>query len=356
MIRGWTRFLCLFFLFCNLGIKCAFGAEPDWEKMQQIREELERLADEAPGEVNSDEFKEAADTYIQMLIESKGESSTGIISEYITDPDVTAEFAAEHFVYTLPNLQRFYSSVPKGTMITAPVHFIPVEGALVTVKKDGKVIERPKSDVYKETGSYEVKMVAYGDGNVQLEAFNVYEVTFCFRIIDTYTKDVNYAYPPEEYRIGGINHEGEGLPVSGGGSFLLKDGSYEIWYESPAYPQKQYKFSFTRDTQPPGIKFKNQNAGNTYESPAEFQVNEPLRDFYIIYNGMRLDDPSFVLESEGNYYIVAVDQAGNQSEVLVRIKENHLLWGNLWIIVIIILLAVSIGFVLYSRRKNIRIL
>lgn len=356
MIRKWAGCVCLLMLFTMMGVKYTFAAEPDLEKMQQMKEELERMAEGNSDVIDSEEFNKLADSYVEMLINSKGQISTGVFSEYIIDPPVTAEVVSGQFKFTLPNRQNFYSSIPNGTIITAPVQFTPVENALTTIKKDGKVIPPPLSGNYTETGNYEVKMVAYGDANVQLEEFNVYEVMFSFRIIDPYTKDVNYLYPPEEYAISMIRCDGESGPVSGKGEFLEKDGNYEIEYKSSVYPQQSYRFRFTRDTQPPDIMFIDGNAGNEYDAPAEFKVSEPLQELHIVHNGMSLENPSYILQSEGNYYITAVDQAGNQSEILVRINKQYPFWGSVWIIVIIVFLAASIGFVLYYRRKNIRIL
>lgn len=356
MTIRWVKLWCLIFLFCILGAGETFGAENDWKKLQQMQEELERLADENPEGINSAEFNRLADSYVQMLLKKKGENNPGSTTKYVVNPEVRTKLMSGQFVFTLPNEQSYYASVPNGMMITTPVQFIPVENSLFTIKKDGKLMKRPCSNLYSEPGSYEVLMVAYGDGSIKLEEYSVYEVHFYFRIIDNYTKNVNYLYPPADYLITKIKLGGESLPVSGTGDFLLKDGDYEIWYASSLYPQKTYRFRFTRDTKPPDITFQNESADHEYDAPAKFQVSEPLREFSVIYNGMRLAEPSYILQSEGSYDITAADQAGNQTEILVKVCQKYPFGGNLWIIVILIFLAASIGFILYFCKKGIRIL
>lgn len=325
------------------------------ESMQEMKDELERLSSDDYSDMTSEEFGRLADEYVQLLIQDKQAEGGEIATEYIRNPPLSIQYEKDLFSYLLPNGQIFYASVPNGMITAEAVKMIPLDSFLVTICRDGKMIEQQSAGIYREPGSYQVTMVGYGNTDSISEDFNIYSVEFYFRILAPCSNDISRIYPPEAYSVSYIGCDGKDLNAPEQGYFLKTDGEYEVAFTSDIYPERPYRFKFQRDTKAPEVIFPQEAAGGTAVAPVYYEISEPLEELSLICNGMELSEASDCLEQEGIYRILAGDMAGNRSETTVEVLKKYPLSGNLWIIIIFILILAGAGAAL-SGRKKMRIL
>lgn len=349
--------LMLSFLLFTLPAGYVYADEVgDSKDMEEIREELERLSDGDYSDMTSEEFGRLADQYVQLLIKSKQDSGEEIATEYIVNPPLFIQHEAGLFSFRLPNGQIFFASVPNGMITTEAVKMIPLDSFLVTIRRDGKTISRSAADVYSEPGSYQITMMGFANAETVSEDFNIYGVEFYFRILAPCSNDISYIYPPQSYAIKYIGCEGESLDVQKEGCFLNRDGQYEVSFVSETYPEKSFNFKFQRDTEAPEVIFDQIAIHGKVVSPIHYKVSEPLRKLNVIFNGKELSSTADLLEQEGVYRMIALDMAGNQSETTVEVVKSYPFLGSLWIIIIVILIFAGIGFALFRRRVQMKIL
>ena len=246
--------------------------------------------------------------------------TSGLYRVVVTDEFRTGiDAVTESLSYTQAAPDGVLKGVENGGYTNSTVTFEWKDEAIITVKKDGKVIEYTSGKKLTEDGKYEITF----------ENFNGYKTTYTF-IIDTAAPEIVLSGAKDGETVNGdvsATFEGEGvtaelfkdgksLGAHVSGTVIAEDGSYKIVVTDLA--QNKTEVSFTIDkTVDFAINVNDKGLSNSVTVTANEEVTLVLTK-----NGeVEEYKPGDAITAPAEYMLTITDALGNKSEISFTVIE-----------------------------------
>lgn len=298
--------------------------EPDWDiedwdedLSEEISdEELNQIIERYFHEMQLDEFKESGG---EKLPDGQAVMKTLSPAEMVMETDGSGNLR-----YSFPDGNYFTSTVPWGMVSSKPVDVQISSGNVGIVKQDDTIHALSDSWHFTEKGNYQIQILSYQNTSGKSDQYQVYETYFFFRIISDPDNSLGAVPAPENFRITRVFLNGKEQFVENPRAFFLGgDGRYDIEYASQDNPELVMKTSFARDTTAPFLSFSPELTDGEAAGTTEFFSSEPDCKVYMIYNGEQGYAVSNQLTVAGNYNLIVEDEARNQREYRLRIRQVY---------------------------------
>ena len=212
--------------------------------------------------------------------------------------------------------------------------------SVVTIYKDGEVVDYYPGDELTETGEYSV-MANQDNSNNTL---------FSFTIVNKVTGAISSYKMPNGFRVKDVMVDGEEGEWSRFIVPLEKEGYYQISYVCER-TEVQYYLELTIDHTPPQIEFAGIDDDGKARGPVTFSGYEEGDTVVVMKDGERIKLAIPKLTSSGKYQIYVYDEAGNmtsKSFTLLIYVDTH---GIIFFIVLASVIAAVVTFLILQRKS-----
>lgn len=274
----------------------------------------------------------------------------------VENPKMKVDYTEENgYTYTLPNGKTFYTTVPIGGISNTQVLVKASDGVNVySVRKDGELIPVKEPLSFYDSGFYELVLRS---NELGFEGDESYKVTLTFQILsETKPHFINYLRAPmgfllDKIVIDGITEE----PDNNTYMELKKDGNYEVLFRGLDNSDIFYMCRFCRDTAPPRVVFSDEIKEGIISHPIKYSGGEADIKLTLYKNFKSVYATDNLISQNGNYILVATDEADNESRYNFTIHKDLVIRPIVLIGAAFIVIFAIIILLLYFRRKpNVR--
>lgn len=240
------------------------------------------------------------------------------------------------YVFTTSSIadSQIASTVYDGMITTDSVSIEAGKQCSMEIYRNGEPIDvGPGSLIISNAGSYKV----FADG----------KSIFSFTVIGNTTGIVS-SYPmPQGFEITNVTLDGESYPHSLDNVTFEKEGRYVVSYKC-VKTGMFYSLATLYDNTPPEITLIGVENGIA-KSAVTIEGLQEGDTITCFVNGVQIN-ASTTLKQSGSYELVVTDKAGNASNYTFRIKLYFNLSAWVAIALIVIILLVTCGYIIYSRK------
>lgn len=274
----------------------------------------------------------------------------------VENPEMEVSYDEKNgYAYTLPNGKKFYTTVPIGGISNTQVIVTLTEGVnAYSLRKDGKLIPIGELLSFYESGFYELILRSNELGFYGNES---YKITLTFQILsETKPHFTNYMKAPMGFLLDEIVIDGVvEMPVSKTYIELKKDGDYEVLFRGKDKPDIVYLCKFCRDTTPPRVIFSDEITDEIIPHPIKYSGQEADIKLELFKNFKSVHATGNLISQNGNYVLVASDEAGNESTYSFTIHKDFVIRPAVLLGAASIIIFAIVVLLLYFRRKpNVR--
>lgn len=259
------------------------------------------------------------------------------------------------YAYTLPNGKIFYTTVPIGGISNTQVLIKLDSGVnIYSIRKDGKLIPIKEPHSFYDSGFYEIVLRS---NELGFDGDESYKITLTFQILsDVKPHFINYLKAPMGFLMDEIVVDGVvKTPDNSQYTELKKDGNYEILFKGVEQPDIIYQCKFCRDTTPPRVVFSEKIRSEIISHPIKYSSPEADINLVLYKNFKSVHATNNLISQNGNYVLVASDEAENESTYVFTIHKELEIRPVVILAAVVIIIFVVVVLLFYFRRKpNVR--
>lgn len=263
-------------------------------------------------------------------------------------PEIKYDSNSGKMVYKYNNSVLCYTSVPIGGFAVGRATVLAPNGIL-TVEYNGETIAYPDDGTFSDPGVYDIMVSTYAeDENTSICVFHI-----PFVIIDSLTNYVECMPAPLNFVFQEVKLNQKPYEFTENQVFLKDDGHYEITVRSLDDSTVSLTYYFDLDTRAPEFVFDKSLKKSGVKAPLSVKMDEE-GSIYLIQQGKYVELSDSTFQSSGKYELIAVDMAGNESEItFFVINSFNFANDKIYIVVAVILITVLVWFIVTRRRYRV---